>query len=180
MHPKALILFTLFFFAPALCHGHKLSVFAWVEQGTIKGEAYFHGGKRARHVSIIIQTEDQLPPLATTQTDDTGNFSAPLPDHIRNKPNDLLVIADSGDGHRNEWLIERSEFQENLKIQQAAEPQQHVGQEVPPNAQHGTTQRVMAEKRVDEISAKDILAGLCIIFGLAGLALYLKRKRNKP
>ena len=179
MHPKVFILFTLFILAPALCHGHKLSVFAWVEEGTIKGEAYFHGGKKARHVKISIQAAGQQPPLASTKTDDSGNFSLAVPEQVRLKPTDLLIIADGGDGHRNEWLIKSSELMAKMEVQPGNESLQRTEKELPGNEQPSSTNRVVAEKRADEVSVRDILAGLCIIMGLAGLTHYVNKRRRK-
>ncbi len=177
MHRIALLL-TLILLCPVLCHGHKLRVYAWVEQGVIMGEASFHGGKKAKHVKVIIELEGQQSPLAATKTDDTGSFSLPIPDTINDAPTDLLIIADSGDGHRNEWLIEHSELKQGLKVQSDSEQARTIDTNNP-SPRHGSSiNRTTAESRLDEISIKDILAGLSIIFGLAGLTVYLKKRRK--
>ncbi|EXJ15072.1 hypothetical protein [Imhoffiella purpurea] len=87
---------------PALAH--KLQVFAFAEGARIQGSAYFAGGAKATGALIRIQDATGKT-LAELTPDAEGRFS-----YRATQPADLLVVADSGDGHRAEWRIAADEL----------------------------------------------------------------------
>jgi hypothetical protein len=77
--------------APAFAH--KLKVFAIVIDGHVDGTVYFVGGAAAAGAVVTVETGDGRP-VATVATDGDGRFR--FTPKLRA---DLLIVADSGDGH---------------------------------------------------------------------------------
>lgn len=92
-----LLMFLLALALPA--QAHKLKVFAQAQGSLIEGQAYFVGGVRARGAAIRIKTSaGEL--LAEVTTDAEGHFS-----YRADRAVDLVIEADSGDGHLASWPI---------------------------------------------------------------------------
>ncbi len=85
--------------ASGLALAHKLRVFAAAEGRLVTGSAYFAGGAAATGARVTVQ-DGRGQTLATLTPDAAGRFSYPAPGPI-----DLVVVAQTGDGHRTEWRI---------------------------------------------------------------------------
>jgi len=105
--PKKLFLlftgFILFFLtSPAL--GHKVNVFAYVEDGTVYAESYFPDGKPVDDGTIeVFDSSDNK--LLEGKTDKEGKFSFKLP-----KKEDLTIVINASMGHRNTYLLRKEEM----------------------------------------------------------------------
>jgi len=84
---------------PALAH--KVNLFCYFEDGVLKGEGYYGGGRPARNAAIEVYSLKGDALMATTQTDEEGRFSAEggLVGPVR-------VIMKAGQGHRAEFVVE--------------------------------------------------------------------------
>lgn len=85
----------------AQVHSHALKVFAYFEGDLVKGSVYFSGGLAAKSANVSLVTLDGEI-LQQLTTDDSGEFvsdaiSIPV----------LSVVADSSDGHRGQWQLEK-------------------------------------------------------------------------
>ncbi len=98
------LLLILLFSLSSSAHAHLLKVFAWAEGDRLQGSSYFSGGAPASGASIrILDADGQL--VAELTPDARGEFSYQVPAR-RN----YRIIADTGDGHRAEWLISQKEL----------------------------------------------------------------------
>jgi nickel transport protein len=93
---------SVWFSTPALAH--RLQVFASADGVEIIGSAYFAGGAKASGVKIVIQDATGQS-LATLTTAADGSFR-----YRAQTATDHLVVADSGDGHRAQWLVTAAEL----------------------------------------------------------------------
>ena len=185
--------------ASGACHAHLLRVFAAVEGARIEGYAYFAGGARAGGARVTVATGDGRP-VAEVQPDGEGAFAYPV--SVRQ---DYLVVADTGDGHRAEWRIAANEFGsefgsvgtgEALPAGPARRPQA-VAQPSPddPAAPTASVLEAAVERAVarqvrplrEALEAErararlhDILGGIGYIVGVAGLALWWRRRGDGP
>ncbi|MCI5122457.1 MAG: hypothetical protein D3908_14955, partial [Candidatus Electrothrix sp. AUS4] len=101
-------LFSLLITSPV--NAHKLNIFSWAGDNQIYGEAFFSGGRKAKNITIQIQDAKSDALLLSTQTDEEGKFQfAPPKEAIKQKA-DLRIVANSGDGHRGEWLLTADEY----------------------------------------------------------------------
>lgn len=181
---------------PLSAKAHRLKVFAQADGALVRGQVYFVGGTRAINAAVRIKTSDgQL--LAELRTDAEGRFSYQL-----SRPDDLLIEADTGDGHAASWPLKAQELAPAFagldQGKALAEAQQ---QSASTADSHSKSQAIanrqtlpMAELELaiarqiaplrEELSAaqderrlQDIIGGLGYIFGLAGLALWWKSRR---
>ncbi len=98
-----LVTFALFQ-APA--HGHKVNIFAYAENGKIFTESYFPDGKPVED-GVIEVLDSQSQKVAEGKTDKEGKFSLPIP-----KKDDLTIVINASMGHKNTFLLKKSELGE--------------------------------------------------------------------
>ncbi len=84
---------------PALAH--KVNLFCHFEDGMLKGEGYYGGGRPARNAEIEVTSLNDNVLIAKTRTDDDGKFSVEL-----NPLGPVRVVMGAGQGHRAEFIVE--------------------------------------------------------------------------
>jgi nickel transport protein len=85
---------------------HKVNIFAYVENGKIFTESYFPDGKKVEGGTVLI-LDSQNQKIAEGKTDKEGKFSLPIP-----KKDDLTIVIDASMGHKNTFLLKKSELGE--------------------------------------------------------------------
>ncbi len=174
---------------PGAAYAHKVTVFAWVEEGTVHTESKFSGGKRVKEGRIeAVDQEGRT--VAEGITDREGRFSFPVPAGART----LTVILTAGMGHGNRWTVSAEEL--GFKSPASTDPPAPAA--VDATAQ-GTATPLDAEaiehmvergleKQLAPLRAqladpawglRDIMGGLGYILGLVGLAAYLNQRNRK-
>ena len=170
------------------CFGHKMSIFAYVDQGLVKTESKFSGGRAAKGCQLSMVKGAAT--IAIGQTDESGFFNFPVPE--QKESFDLVVTC--GDGHRGEWRVEADELHgvpvvDSTSFSKAVQPQVNpvqtdqdirliIREEL--GAELGPIRRQLAELKQDKISFTDIMGGFGYFLGLAGLASYMRfRKEGK-
>jgi len=134
---------------------HGVSVFAWAEDDTIHGESSFSGGRQVKKAEIIVEDATSGKTFLTTVTDDKGQFSFPIPGEARALKSDLRIILQAGEAHLNEWTLEASDYlQENPEKQ-------------------------IVVKKNQGPTLPDILGGIGVIFGIAGIIAYYRARRKR-
>jgi nickel transport protein len=79
---------------------HKVSVYAYVEGGQIKGEGYFAGGDKAKGCDIEV-SDAKGQAVAQAKTDERGQFSLPLPQAAP----PLKIVLHAGQGHQGDYSL---------------------------------------------------------------------------
>ncbi len=111
MIPKAIATALLILLlASGTALAHKIRIFAYEENGFIVGETAFSGGKSPKNVEIQLEDAASGTLLLSTKTDQSGNFSFPVPEVAKEQQLDLEVIVNVGDGHKNSWLLEAADY----------------------------------------------------------------------
>lgn len=188
------------FCTSAYCH--KIRVFAYGEGDTIVGEASFSGGKKAKETAITVTDQSTGKQLLTTKTDSEGKFSFTIPEVARQKQMNMLIIAEAGEGHRNEWLLEAADYipgaenSPSSAVSQNDEPEETDSPSAAPPAvsiseetirrivdesvakQLSPIKRTLAEIKERKPKIQDILGGLGYIIGLTGIAAYMKSQKG--
>jgi nickel transport protein len=163
---------------------HRLKLFATVEDGTITGYAFFIGGGRPQGSTIVIRDGAGTEVFRTT-TDDEGRFAWKPPG-----PDRFTVVVDARDGHAAETVLEAERFGGAPMPGAAA----GASQAPPQNAGEAS----MIEAAVDRAVARqirplleaydaaegrarfnDVMGGIGMIIGLAGIALWASGRRRK-
>ena len=189
-------------------HAHKVRIFAWEESGIINTEVKFTGGRPAKNAQISVTSTQDKNELLTGITDSNGMFSFPIPDTAKKNHYNLEISVNSGDGHKNSWLLNAADY---LQISENTHQQQptsssptslHAAQQAPPEQQKSTLvvvdqeqlrqiiesaldrklgpiKRSLAEQQEKKPSLQDILGGIGYILGLAGIAAYFKSQKKR-
>ncbi len=97
------LLLSLLIATPALAH--KVSVFAYVEDGQLFVEGYFADGKKAMNSDVAVY-DDSGALLFEGKTDDQGVLIFPVPA----TGSDLRISLNAGGGHKGEYVIPADEL----------------------------------------------------------------------
>ena len=98
------LLWSLVWIVPA--QAHKVNIFAYVEDGKIYTESYFPDGKPVAGGGIEV-FDSQNQKVAEGVTDKDGKCVIPVP-----KKDDLTVVINASMGHKNSYLLKKSELGE--------------------------------------------------------------------
>ena len=179
---------------------HKLNMFAYVEGNEIFAEGYFTDGKKAKNSTItVFDAADKQ--LLQGISDADGQFTFAIP-----QQSDLRITVNAGMGHQAEFVLLKDELSEEdntsatnnepastlsgnndapaASTAQAprtatsldndairAEVERAVGKAIKPLMRELSSMR--AEK-----SLADIIGGIGFIFGLFGVAMYFKSRKQ--
>ena len=165
MRGLLVLIFILLCSCPALAH--RVQVFAFVENGFIKGEATLSGGKKVINGTIKVISKDDQKLLLTTTTGDSGLFTIDPHALGLEKPVDLLIVLDAGPGHRGEWQVSGIDY---VLTDHQSEPQSA------PSPVAATTPAPLPSSP----PLKNVVSGIISILGLGALIAWSRsRKRGK-
>jgi nickel transport protein len=198
------VLFVAGFAVPALAH--KVNVYAYVEDGRIKGEGYFAGGDKAKGCGIeVIDAQGKTVGQATT--DDKGGFSLPLPPPAQAAP-PLKIVLHAGQGHQGDYTLAAADLGQSQDQGQlaageaafpprvsAAPPPAQAAPSAPPAGVSAAELEQAVAKVLDQrlapltaqvaklagergVSLQDVIGGLGYILGLMGVAAYVKSRQG--
>lgn len=173
------------------CFAHKVRIFAWNEGDTIHTESKFSGGKAAQNATVTVIDTSTGAELIRGTTDKRGLFQFPIPE---TKSEELDIIVNSGDGHKNHWRYEINPTVNNSAT--TPEINQTKLDVLPPPTSLNLSQdqltslmdnllesklapirQQLAQLQEREPSIQDILGGIGYIIGLAGIAAYMKSRK---
>lgn len=183
---------------PALSHAHRVTVFAWVEGTTVFTESSFSKGNPAVNARIVVSDKAGTVLLeGTTDRDGAFAFTAP-------KLEDLTIVIDAGPGHRGEWVVRESELREaqGLATEEANRPSPAPAPVSPEGTVSAVTSaidrdelramiddaldkklkpltKMLVEAQSDEPSLTEVIGGIGYIFGIMGIILYFKSRRDR-
>ncbi len=195
--PVLLALAVLLVWAPA-AQAHKVYLFAWVEGDTVLTDSYFSKSKKVMGGKVEV-FDPSGEKLLEGLTDDQGAFAFAVP-----RKTDLRIVVTAGMGHKGEFLLAADELPDSVASSEAVSTEQSAQPTAPAAAapQNASAvpadleqmKKIMAEtldarikpleraiadlKREEGPSLTDIIGGLGYIFGLMGLAMYLRQRRR--
>lgn len=188
---KTFVIIMLLLFCCSPAQAHRLSVFAYEEQGRLHVESFFSGNRPARNCPVTLSSADNAKVVAQGKTDDQGKAAMALP----TAGQDIEVVVDCGDGHRGQWLYQHEDAAGELEstssqgaaINQPDQPlpanqldearfRKIIGQEL--DKQLGPIRRQLALNSSHQPSLTDILGGIGYLLGLAGLVAYFRNRRS--
>ena len=169
--------------APAIAH--SLRVFVTAEGQVVRGYGFFVGGGRPRGAAWRAESGDVT--LATGTTDADGAFGFVLPGPVSG---DIVVTVDPGDGHGASATLPiglvgaRATVEPPVPVLTAPSPVSNPAPMPDPALIEAAVDRAVARQvepiliRIEEMDARmrltDLVSGGMAIFGLAGIALWLR------
>jgi nickel transport protein len=169
---------------------HKVNVFAWVEGDMVFVEGYFPGGKKAQN-SLVEVYDSTGAKLLEGRTNQKGEFSFKIP-----RKEDLKIVLTAGMGHKNDFTLKAddlggSEPASDEAVQKATEK---VAASSSTTADLGQLQvmidqaldrklepviKLIRRTRKEGPGVTEIIGGIGYIFGLFGLVMYFKSKKER-
>jgi nickel transport protein len=178
-------------------YGHKVSIFAWIESGTVHTESKFSGGKKVKGGKIEA-FDHQGRSVHTGTTNDDGYHGFAVPAGAK----ELKIVLTAGMGHTNHWTIRAEELgaaETGDSTTTSQDPPTTVSSSVPSgrdlssNSLDAQSIETIVERALERKLApirsqlaeqrwglRDILAGLGYILGLMGLASYVHYRKQTP
>lgn len=176
---------------------HKVNIFAYTEGNTVFTESYFNDGKKCVN-SLITVFDNQGNKLLEGTTDKDGIFSFEIPRHT-----DLKIVLTASMGHRAEYVFKKSELSGSVSETEPDAPDIPPSR-IPKQEQEKTTmdnvdmaqlqslieqsldkklapiKKMIAKNRMEQgPSLVEVIGGIGYIFGIMGLAIFFKNKRNE-
>ncbi|MGI9535549.1 MAG: hypothetical protein ACR2PB_00660 [Desulfocapsaceae bacterium] len=167
MMSRALLIavLTAIFLWPVLISAHNIKVFAYVENGFIKGEGSLAGGRPVKTGEIKIIRKDDQKLLLTSATGDSGTFAIDPKALGLKEPTDLIIVLEAGPGHRSEWQLSAVDFAQSDAITE--------------------TQSRQTEETTDKKSPlpsppplRNVVTGIISIVGLGALIKWSRSRRK--
>ena len=177
-----LILLSLSIAGPATAH--SLRVFARVEGTQVSGYAFFIGGGRPAGATWVARMADAM--LATGKTDGNGAYSFAAPPTVIST---IAITVDTGEGHIATTTLVPARFGPIAEGKPDDAPAPTLDTNPAPSG--ATAQQVEAAierqvapllERIETMDARmrftDIMSGVFLILGLAGMALWARGRRS--
>ncbi|MDI1472174.1 Additional component NikL of nickel ECF transporter [Thermodesulfovibrio sp. N1] len=177
-----------FFICTNTLEAHKVSAYAYREGDKVAGECYFVDGSPCKN-SIVAVYDSKGKKLLQTTTDEKGKFSFKT-----QETGELKIVISAGEGHTAEYRLEASEKSEKKEIKKQ-EPFKEAEKKQAPSINRDEMKQIIDEvmdaklqgikneildlrKQMDKINIRDIIGGIGYIFGLWGLIMLIKRRKN--
>lgn len=152
---------------------HKMKIFAVIEGDAIVGSAYFSPGGRVRDAEAVLSVGNEE--VARTRTGADGSFR-----FTPTRPGPYRIAVDGGDGHAAFFILADSApspaTPAPLSTPAAAVSDAALEQAI---ARQIRPLREQIDAYEEKIRLHDILGGLGIIAGLAGVAFGLSERRKR-
>lgn len=184
---------------------HKVTLFAWPENGEIMVETKFAGGSVAKD-SLVIVLDEKGAKILSGRTDAKGLWSFRIPESVT--PQTLTLRLDAGEGHQAQWKIPAKDFPKKTEAApaeavKAAEVTSKAAEPAPSaktltkadlqkqlqearDAERARIEREvvaplrkeLAEAQIKEPGIIEILGGIGWIFGIFSTLGYWRLKRR--
>jgi nickel transport protein len=193
-----IFLFAVMFTSASRTSAHRVILFAYAEGDTVFTESYFSDGKRCQGSRIEV-FDSQGNKLLEGKTDSNGEFSFKPP-----QKTDLKIILTASMGHKDEYTIPARELRGEAEGKSLASEPDKAAKKVF-DAGNGSSPkeltpreleqiRTVVEEALDErlrpvmrllskpqtegISFVQVMGGIGIIFGIMGIILYFRSRRE--
>jgi nickel transport protein len=163
---------------------HRLKVFATVEGTQAKGYAFFIGGGRAEQTPWVAKdaTGSQI---ARGTTDDEGRFAFAV---VPPPASDITVTVDTREGHIAFATLPAARFAGGVPSASKAATETPAAA-APPEASIDARVEAAVQRQVEPLMEQidrmesrlrftDMVSGVFLILGLAGMALWAKGRRR--
>jgi nickel transport protein len=186
-------------------YAHKVSIYAYTENGMVHSESYFVDGSKCKNSVVEVFDGKDGTKLLEGKTDENGKFSFKIP-----KTTSLKLVLHASMGHQADYTLSEDEVREAIDKQHPVQPPANKvptrSKDISTAKKETTETRVLktiseseieaiVERAVDkktepllrmlvklqERSEKpgitEIIGGIGYIIGLMGIAMFFKNRR---
>ncbi|MGE4194784.1 MAG: hypothetical protein AB7E51_15475 [Pseudodesulfovibrio sp.] len=184
----------------AVSEAHKVNIFAYVEGDTVVTDSGYSRSKRVNDGVVEVYDGSSGELLLSGNTDEAGLFTFVIPKEARERQADLRLLLKAGTGHQAEWTVKYDEFADAPRpvsdvvvedpIQAAPQTPAALAAAAAPAGTLTEAQveaivrrelaplnRMVAEMHDSGPSLVEIFGGIGWIFGLFGVAAYMKSRK---
>lgn len=167
---------------------HKVNAYAYREKDNVVGECYFVDGSPCKNSKVEIY-DGKGNKIAETITDERGRFAFKT-----EAKGELRLVILAGEGHRAEYRVEaleKPEKRERAKNEPAQESKKAfqtsinreelreiVDEAIDTKLQGLKMEMMDIRKQLERIALRDVIGGIGYIFGVWGIIMLIKRKKN--
>ncbi len=183
-------------------YAHKVSIYAYAEDGMVFSEGYFADGTRSRNSLIEVINTKTGKKLLEGKTDNDGKFSFKIP-----KATSLKLILHASMGHQNDYTLDEEEVREAMGVSKAEDREQItessprlpeptsplpatsevssseieaiVGKAIDSKLQPVIRMLLKLQENSEKPGITEILGGIGYIMGLMGIVMYFKSRGRK-
>jgi len=169
---------------------HKVNVFAWVEGDTVFVEGYYPGGKKAQNSLVEVYNSGGAK-LLEGRTNQNGEFSFKIPAR-----EDLRIVLNASMGHKNDFTIPAGDLGGSKPSSDEPGPKksEKVAAPASTSVDMGHLEimidqaldrklepviKLIRSTRKEGPGIAEIIGGIGYIFGLFGLVMYFKSKKER-
>jgi nickel transport protein len=127
----------------SLANAHKVSIYAYAENGLVHSESYFVDGTKCKNSVLEVFDGRDGTKLLEGKTDEEGKFSFKIP-----KITSLKLVLHASMGHQAEFILGEDEVREAMGVKQ---PPKSSSVKVPSKSEGGTSMKIQ-KKEPAEIS----------------------------
>lgn len=202
------IIFSFLILTSSTAFAHKVSIYAYAENGMVFAEGYFADGSRSRNSRIEVLDAKTGEKLLEGKTDNKGRFTFRIP-----KTTSLKLVLHASMGHQNDYTLSVKEVKEALGIQDtevrsqnpdvrkqtdergsqlsesatpltvdsgasSSEIEAAVSRAMDRKLQPVITMLLKLQENSEKPGITEILGGIGYIIGLMGMAMYFKSRRR--
>jgi nickel transport protein len=175
---------------PSQVWAHKVNVFAWVEGDTVFVEGYYPGGKKAQD-SLVEVFNSTGTKLLQGRTNQKGEFSFKVP-----AKEDLRIVLTAGMGHKNDFTITAGDLggSEPSSDEPVPKTREKVVAPFSTTVDMGQLEemidqaldrklepviKLIRNTRKEGPGVTEIIGGIGYIFGLFGLVMYFRNRKER-
>lgn len=192
----------------AISSAHKVNIFAYVDGDSIVTDSGYSRAKRVSKGEVAVHDAASGDLLLSGNTDEDGKFSFVVPERARAEKMDLRLVLKAGEGHQAEWIVKFDEFGAGAGSEpsQTVAPGSDAGKSgavdaapssapaavIAPAAnvvdiaavesvvrrELAPVKQMLAEMHDSGPGVTEILGGIGYIFGLFGVAAYMKSRKS--
>lgn len=157
----------------ATAQAHGLHLFVAADGDVVRGKATYSDGKPAVSIEITVSASSGET-VANLTTDELGVF-----EFVPTKRGRHVIVADGGDGHRVEYVLEAAELP---VVTDTATDRENADLESLINDAM-SRQIVPLREQLDEhdrqVRIRDIIGGIGYIVGIMGLIIIMKTRKGR-
>ena len=188
----------------AVSSAHKVNIFAYVDGDSVVTDSGYSRSRRVNKGVVEVHDAASGKLLLTGTTDGEGRYTFAIPAEAREGKMDLLLVLKAGEGHQAEWTVKYDEYgvggdaaaqTESPAAAESAtpaptEPDASAAPAVPAapvdtaaikavvHSELAPVKQMLAEMHDSGPGVTEILGGIGYIFGLFGVAAYVKSRKS--